>query len=74
MARASAYPKSPVVIVFKPSNHGRSKTRVKVLKTKNIDEVLFGKKLTGVPDSSIILKVGVGTSFIDKFNKKYGSK
>lgn len=68
------YTKAPVVVAYKASEHGRSKPKVKVFKSKNIDEILFGKKLTGIKNDAVILEVGVGNSFITKYNKKYGCK
>ena len=38
---------------------------------KNIDYVLTSKKLPGVPEIAEILEVGVGSSYIDKYKKKY---
>lgn len=68
------YTKAPVVVAYKASKHGRSKPKVKVFKSKNIDEILFGNKLTGIKNDAVILEVGVGNSFITKYNKKYGCK
>ena len=63
--------KIPICVVYKKSNHGKSKPRVKVFKNKHIDDILFGKKIVGIPDHYIILEVGVGSGFEEKYKKKY---
>jgi hypothetical protein len=64
------YGKNPVVMVFKTSNRSNAKIKMKVFR-KNIDYILTAKKLPGVPEKSIILDLGVGTSFINKYKQKY---
>ena len=61
---------APVVVVWKASKHGRSKPKMKVFKTKHVDDVLT-KKIHGIPESAIILDVGVGKSFIETYKKKH---
>ena len=63
----------PVVVVWKASKHGRSKPKMKVFKTKHVDDVLT-KKMHGIPESAIILDVGVGKSFIETYKKKHKLK
>ena len=63
--------KIPIAVAYKASNHGKSKPRVKVFKNKHIDDILFGKKIVGIPDHYIILEVGVGSGFEEKYKKKY---
>ena len=76
MAREKSYI-YPTVLVFKTSNRSNAKTKMKVYKTKNIDEVLDGLevgKLPGVPSKitdNEILELSVGSSFIEKFKEKY---
>lgn len=60
----------PVVMVFKTSNRSNAKTKMKVI-NKNIDYVLTAKKLPGVPEKAEILDLGVGKSFINKYQQKY---
>ena len=60
----------PVVMVFKTSNRSNAKTKMKVI-NKNIDYVLTAKKLPGVPEKAEILDLGVGKSFISKYQQKY---
>tara|TARA_B110000046_G_C12683512_1_gene269536 strand:- start:62 stop:448 length:387 start_codon:yes stop_codon:yes gene_type:complete len=67
------YGKSPVVMVFKTSNRSNAKTKIKIFR-KNIDYILTSKKLPGVPETSIILDLGVGNSFIKKYKEKYKLK
>ena len=50
---------APVVVVWKKSKHGRSKPKMKVFKTKHVDD---------------ILDVGVGKSFIETYKKKHKLK
>jgi len=60
----------PTVVVFKTSNRSNAKTKMKVI-NKNIDYVLSAKKIPGIPDIAEWLEIGVGTSFISKYTKKY---
>ena len=64
---------SPVVVVWKKSKHGRSKPKMKVFKTKHVDDILT-KKTPGIPESAIILEIGVGESFIERYKKKHKLK
>ena len=64
---------APVVVVWKASKHGRSKPKMKVFKTKHVDDILT-KKTPGIPESAIILEIGVGESFIERYKKKHKLK
>ena len=64
---------APVVVVWKASKHGRSKPKMKVFKTKHVDDILT-KKMHGIPESAIILDVGVGKSFNETYKKKHKLK
>jgi len=67
MARDGSYI-FPVVVKFKTSNRSNAKTKVKVINNKNVDEVLDVKtKIPGIPENAVILEVGLGKSFIEKF-------
>jgi len=58
----------PVVVMFKTSNRSNAKTKVKVINNKNVDEVLDVKtKIPGIPENAVILEVGLGKGFIEKF-------
>jgi hypothetical protein len=64
----------PTVIVFKTSNRSNAKTKMKVYKTRNVDEVindLEKGKLPGVPSKAEILHLSIGKSFIEKYKEKY---
>ena len=54
----------PVVVTFKTSNRSNAKTKVKVIRNRNIDEVLDKKtKIPGIPEKAAILEIGVVKSF-----------
>ena len=61
---------APVVVVWKKSKHGRSKPKMKVFKTKHVDDILDGK-VAGIPKDAIYLDIGVGESFIETYKKKH---
>lgn len=69
--KGKAYAKQPVVMVFKTSNRSNAKTKMKVWKNENIDYILTADKLPGIPDKAEILELGVGASFIEKYQSKY---
>lgn len=72
MARQKLYVDDPVVVVFKTSNRSNAKTKMKVFKNRNIDQVIDPKiKLPGIPETSVWLEVGLGESFIEKYKLKY---
>ena len=73
MAREKSYI-YPTVLVFKTSNRSNAKTKMKVYKTKNIDEVidgLEGGNLPGVPKKAEVLELALGNSFTKKYNQRY---
>ena len=64
----------PTVLVFKTSNRSNAKTKMKIYKTKNIDEVIDGleaSNLPGVPAKAEVLELSVGSSFINRYKEKY---
>ena len=64
----------PTVLVFKTSNRSNAKTKMKVYKGKNVDEVIEGlenNKLPGVPANAEVLELGVGKSFVESYKLKY---
>jgi len=69
--KGKAYGKLPVVMVFKSSNRSNAKTKMKIWNNENIDYIISAKKLPGVPDNAIILELGVGKSFIEKWQLEY---
>ena len=64
------YSKAPTVMVFKSSERSNAKVKMKIF-NKNVDYVNMAKKLPGVPDTAIILELGVGESFITMWKKQY---
>ena len=73
MAREKSYI-YPTVLVFKTSNRSNAKTKMKVYKTKNIDEIIDGLEtgnLPGVPSKAEVLEFSLGNSFIEKYKEKY---
>ena len=73
MAREKSYI-YPTVLVFKTSNRSNAKTKMKIYKTRNVDEIIDAlekDKLPGIPKSAEILDIGIGESFIEKYKKKY---
>ena len=66
MARDGSYI-YPVVVTFKTSNRSNARVKQKVIRNKNVDEVLdVKKKIPGIPEKAIILEIGLGKSFIKK--------
>ena len=58
----------PVVVTFKTSNRSNAKTKQKVIRNKNVDQVLdINTKIPGIPERAVILSVGLGKGFIEKF-------
>ena len=72
MARSSSYPKAPVVVVFNTSDRSNAKTKMKVIRNRNIDELMdMNYRVPGVPEKAVIKEVGIGAIFIEKWKKKY---
>ena len=46
---------APVVVVWKASKHGRSKPKMKVFKTKHVDDIIGGKKTIQFSNIGLIL-------------------
>lgn len=65
-----AYHKSNVTIVFKTSTRSNAATKMKTFRNKSIDDVLE-KKLPGVPDNAVIVELGLGELFEQKWKTKY---
>ena len=58
----------PVVVTFKTSNRSNAKVKQKIIRNKNVDEVLDVKtKIPGIPEKAVITHIGLGKSFIGKF-------
>ena len=73
MAREKSY-LFPTVLVFKTSNRSNAKTKMKVYKTRNVDEIIDAleeSKLPGVPKKAEIITIGLGESMIKKYKQQY---
>ena len=73
MAREKSYI-YPTVLVFKTSNRSNAKTKIKVYKTRNVDEIMNALeegKLPGVPKKAEVLELALGNSFIKKYKQQY---
>ena len=62
--------KNTVTIVFKTSTRSNAKTKLKTFRNKCIDDIL-DKKLPGVPDTAVILELGIGSLFETIWKQKY---
>jgi hypothetical protein len=67
---SSPYYKDDVTIVFKTSARSNAKTKMKTLRNKSIDDVLE-RKIPGIPDSAVILEMGIGPNFEKQWRTKY---
>lgn len=65
-----SYHKSDVTIVFKTSNRSNAKTKMKTIRNKSIDDVLE-RKIPGIPDTAVILEIGIGDRFEQQWKTKY---
>ena len=64
----------PTVLVFKTSNRSNAKTKMKVYKTRNVDEIindLEKGKLPGVPKKAEVITIGLGESMVKKYKQQY---
>lgn len=69
--KGKAYAKQPVVMVFKTSNRSNAKVKMKIWANENIDYIITADKLPGIPDTAEVLELGVGETFIAKWQSKY---
>lgn len=67
---STPYHKETVTVVFKTSNRSNAKTKIKTFRNKSIDDILE-KKLPGVPDTAVILELGIGSVFEKQWRTKY---
>ena len=67
-----SYPKIPIVIVFATSKNTNAKTKMKVVRSRNIDELIdCNYVIPGIPSIAVIKEIGMGEYFIEKYKKKY---
>ncbi len=64
------YHKADVTLVFKTSARSNAKIKMKTLRNKSIDDVLE-RKIPGIPDAAVILEIGMGELFEEKYKQKY---
>ena len=69
--KGKAYNGQPVVMVFKTSNRSNAQTKMKIWNNENVDYILSAPSLPGVPETAIIVELGVGESYIETFRNKY---
>jgi len=69
--KGKAYNGQPVVMVFKTSNRSNAQTKMKIWNNENVDYILSAPSLPGVPETAIIVELGVGESYIEAFRNKY---
>ena len=65
------YHKSTVTVVFKTSNRSNAKTKIKTFRNKSIDDILSAKRINGIPETSIILELGIGKELEYQYKKRY---
>ena len=63
--------KSTVTVVFKTSNRSNAKTKIKTFRNKSIDDILSAKRIIGIPETSIILELGIGKELEYQYRKRY---
>jgi hypothetical protein len=66
-----SYHKSTVTVIFKTSNRSNAKTKIKTFRNKSIDDILSAKRIIGIPETSIILELGIGTELEYQYRKRY---
>jgi hypothetical protein len=69
--KGKAYNGQSVVMVFKTSNRSNAQTKMKIWNNENVDYILSAPSLPGVPETAIIVELGVGESYIEAFRNKY---
>jgi|TARA_R110000782_G_scaffold49324_2_gene107444 hypothetical protein len=67
MAKDGAYLNLPITVTFKTSNRSNAKTKKKVIRNRNLDEVLdINTRIPGIPTNAVITHIGIG----EKYTKK----
>ena len=73
MAREKDYLNLPIGIAFSTSTQKNAKITVKVVKNKNIDEIIeVDYNLPGIPKKAEILAVVMGNKLCEELKLKYG--
>jgi hypothetical protein len=68
---STPYYKDLVTIVFKTSNRSNAKTKIKTFRNKSIDDILDAKRIIGIPETAVILELGMGEYLEQQYRKKY---
>lgn len=69
--RKNTYPKAPVGILFKTSSRSNAKTKLKVFKTKNVDDLIdMDLIIPGIPERAVILRVVIGEKLVEELKTK----
>lgn len=66
-----SYHKSMVTVIFKTSTRANAKTKIKTFRNKSIDDILSAKRIIGIPETSIILELGIGKELEYQYRKRY---
>jgi hypothetical protein len=69
--KGKSYNGAPVVMVFKTSDRSNAKIKMKIWNNENIDYIMSAPVLPGVPETAIVLELGVGKALIEKYAVKY---
>ena len=65
------YHKSTVSIVFKTSARSNARVKMKSFRNKTIDDILDAKRIVGIPDTAVILELGLGKQLEQQYRNKY---
>ena len=57
--------------MFKTSNRSNAKTKIKTFRNKSVDDILDAKRITGIPDTAVILEIGLGKELEQQYRNKY---
>lgn len=68
---AEAYHKDLVTVIFKNSDRKNAKVKIKTFRNKSIDDILNAKRIVGIPDTAVILEMGMGVKLEEQYRKKY---
>jgi len=68
---SAPYHKDLVTIIFKSSNRSNAKTKIKTFRNKSMDDIISAKRIIGIPDTAIILEIGMGAYLEQQYRKKY---
>lgn len=65
----------PIAVAFQTSNRSNAKTKVKIWKNKDIDELINANfDVPGIPKSAVIKEIVIGNDLTRKLAEKYNNK